>query len=150
MDTGTHVVMGIALGGLATIDPIVANDPTLFNAVLIGTVVGSQAPDFDTVLKFRNNATYLKHHRGATHSIPAIFIWAILIAGIIFQFTPQVNFFHLFSWTFLAVVLHVFVDLFNAYGTQALRPFTNRWIAFGFINTFDPYIFALHIVGVVA
>lgn len=150
MDTGTHILMGVALGGIATLDPVVANDPTLFNAVLIGTVVGSQAPDFDTVLKFRNNATYLKHHRGATHSIPAIFIWAILIAGIIFQFTPQVNFFHLFSWTFLAVVLHVFVDLFNAYGTQALRPFTNRWIAFGFINTFDPYIFALHIVGVIA
>src|SRR5699024_5862271 len=33
MDTGTHVVMGIALGGLATLDPVVSNDPTLFNAV---------------------------------------------------------------------------------------------------------------------
>src|SRR5699024_11361618 len=46
--------------------------------------------------------------------------------------------------------LHVFVDIFNAYGTQAGRPFTNKWIALGFINTFDPYIFILHIVGIIA
>ncbi len=47
-------------------------------------------------------------------------------------------------------MIHVFVDLFNAYGTQAMRPFSNKWIAFGFINTFDPYIFGLHIIGIVA
>lgn len=41
MDTGTHVVMGVALGGIATLDPAVSSDPALFNAVLIGTLVGS-------------------------------------------------------------------------------------------------------------
>ena len=46
--------------------------------------------------------------------------------------------------------LHVFVDIFNAYGTQALRPFSHKWIALGFINTFDPYIFFLHVAGIVA
>lgn len=150
MDTGTHIAMGIALGGLATLDPVVANDPTLFSAILIGTIVGSHAPDFDTVLKLKNNATYIRHHRGLTHSIPAIFIWGILISTIIYMFLPQVSFLHLWAWTFVAVGLHVFVDIFNAYGTQALRPFTNKWIAHGFINTFDPYIFLMHIAGIVA
>ncbi|KHF29410.1 hypothetical protein LR68_01771 [Anoxybacillus sp. BCO1] len=54
MDTGTHVLMGFALGGLATFDPAIANDPTLAHAVLIGTLVGSQAPDIDTVFKLKN------------------------------------------------------------------------------------------------
>src|SRR5699024_519377 len=63
-------------------------------------------------------------------------------------FVPQVNFLHLWLWTFFAVIVHVFVDIFNAYGTQALRPFSNKWIAHGFINTFDPYIFILHIAGI--
>lgn len=148
MDTGTHIVMGIALGGLATLDPAVSNDPTLFNAVLIGTVIGSQAPDSDTILKLKNNATYIRNHRGLTHSIPAIFIWGILIASIIYFFVPQVNFLHLWLWTFLAVIIHVFVDIFNAYGTQAIRPFSNKWVAHGFINTFDPYIFLMHIGGI--
>ncbi|MFC7064222.1 metal-dependent hydrolase [Halobacillus seohaensis] len=150
MDTGTHVVMGVALGGLATLDPVVQSDPMLFNAVLIGTLAGSQAPDFDTILKLKNNAVYIRNHRGITHSIPAVLLWGIGIASIIYLFTPEVNFLHLWLWTFLAVILHVFVDVFNAYGTQAYRPFTKRWVAYGFINTFDPYIFILHIVGIVA
>ena len=150
MDTGTHIVMGVALGGIASLDPVVQSDPTLFHAVLIGTIVGSHAPDFDTVFKLRNNATYIRHHRGASHSIPAIIIWGLLISGIIYFFVPDVNYFHLWMWTFLAVIIHVFVDLFNAYGTQAFRPFTNRWIAYGFINTFDPYIFMLNVAGIIA
>lgn len=150
MDTGTHIVMGIALGGLATLDPAVHNDPTLFHAILVGTVVGSHAPDFDTILKMKGNDAYIRNHRGATHSVPAILIWGVLIAGLIHAFVPQVNFFHLWLWTFVAVVIHVLVDIFNAYGTQAYRPFTDRWIAHGFINTFDPYIFLLHIAGIIA
>src|SRR5690625_47311 len=97
MDTGTHIAMGVALGGLATLDPVVANDPTLFQAVFVGAIIGSHAPDFDTILKFRNNATYIKHHRGITHSIPAIFIWGILIASIIHIVVPEVSFLHLWN-----------------------------------------------------
>src|SRR5690625_2720207 len=150
MDTGTHIVMGIGVAGIATLDPVVANDPTLFNAVLIGSIVGSHAPDFDTILKFRSNAVYIRNHRGLTHSIPAVIFWGILISSLIYFFVPNTSFFHLWLWTFLAVILHVFVDIFNAYGTQALRPFSNKWIALGYINTFDPYIFFLHVGGIIA
>lgn len=150
MDTGTHIVMGVGLAGLATLNPAVANDPTLFQAVLVGTVVGSHAPDFDTVLKLRNNAVYIRNHRGITHSIPAVFFWSVVISLAIYAFLPAVSLLHLWLWTLLAVVLHVFVDIFNAYGTQAIRPFSHKWIALGFINTFDPYIFFLHIAGIIA
>ncbi|HLR04058.1 MAG TPA: metal-dependent hydrolase [Virgibacillus sp.] len=150
MDTGTHIVMGIALGGLSTLDPVVANDPTLFHAVLVGTIIGSHAPDFDTVLKLKDNATYIRHHRGETHSIPAVIIWGILLAAIIYAIVPEISFLHLWLWIALAVFLHVFVDIFNAYGTQAIKPFKNKWIALGVINTFDPYIFLLHIAGIIA
>lgn len=150
MDTGTHIVMGVALGGLATLDPAVQNDPAMFNAVMLGTVVGSQAPDSDTVLKLRNNAVYIRHHRGITHSMPAVVFWGLALSGLIYAFNPELSFLHLWLWTFLAVIVHVFVDVFNAYGTQAYRPFTRRWVAYGFINTFDPYIFGMHIVGIMA
>lgn len=150
MDTATHIVMGISLGGLATLDPVVQSDPVLFGAVLTGTIVGSHAPDFDTVFKLKNNATYIRHHRGASHSMPAVIIWGLLISLVIYVFVPEVNFFHLWLWTFLAVIFHVFVDLFNAYGTQAFRPFSNKWIALGMINTFDPYIFGLIVAGIIA
>lgn len=150
MDTGTHVVMGVALGGLATIDPAVSQDPILFGAVFAGTMLGSQAPDADTILKFKSNAAYIRNHRGLTHSIPAVIIWGLLISSLIYLIVPDISFFHLWLWTFIAVIVHVLVDIFNAYGTQAIRPFSNRWVALGFINTFDPYIFALHVAGIIA
>jgi inner membrane protein len=148
LDTGTHVVMGIALGGLATLDPAVAASHATTTSVLIATIVGSQIPDIDTVLKLRNNAIYIRNHRGATHSIPAVILWPLLITAIIYLFYPNANLFHLWAWTFAAVFIHVFVDIFNAYGTQALRPFSAKWVALGVINTFDPVIFAIHIVGI--
>ncbi|WP_100398036.1 metal-dependent hydrolase [Bacillus sp. FJAT-44742] len=147
MDTGTHVVMGVGLGGLATLDPNVTQDPVMMQAVMIATIVGSQAPDFDTVLKFKNNAVYIRNHRGPTHSIPAVLMWPILISAVIYGFVPDINLLHLWLWTFLAVFLHVFVDIFNAYGTQALSPFNKRWIALGVINIFDPLIFLSHIAA---
>lgn len=149
MDTGTHIVMGIALGSIATLDPVIAESSVTMNTVLITTIVGSQIPDIDTVLKLKNNATYIRHHRGITHSIPAVLLWPLLIIALIYPFFPEANLLHLWIWTFIAVFLHVFVDIFNSYGTQALRPFSSRWIALGIINTFDPFIFALHIIGII-
>ena len=37
---------------------------------------------------------------------------------------------------------------FNSYGTQALRPITNKWIQLSVINTFDPIIFIILSIGV--
>lgn len=111
------------------------------HAVMIATIAGSQAPDIDTVLKLKNNAVYIRNHRGFTHSIPAVLFWSLLIPAVIFPFVPGANLLHLWLWTLLAVVLHVFVDIFNAYGTQAIRPFSKKWVALGIINTFDPFIF---------
>lgn len=148
LDTGTHLVMGIAIGGLALVDPVVADSSAMFGAVMAGTILGQQAPDIDTVLKLRNNAVYIRHHRGITHSIPAVLLWPIAIMAVLMLFFPDANLFHLWLWTQIAVFLHVFVDIFNAYGTQALRPFSKKWVALGVINTFDPYIFGFHCIGI--
>ncbi|WP_042356739.1 metal-dependent hydrolase [Bacillus rubiinfantis] len=150
MDTGTHVVMGVALGGLATLDPVVASSHVTATSVLIATIAGSQIPDIDTVLKLRNNAIYIRNHRGVTHSIPAVLLWPLVLTAVIYPFFPEASLLHLWAWTFAAVFIHVFVDIFNAYGTQALRPFNSKWLALGVINTFDPFIFAIHVLGIIA
>jgi inner membrane protein len=149
LDTGTHVVMGFALGGLATLDPVVAETTATSQSVLIAAIIGSQIPDIDTILKLKNNAVYIRNHRGATHSIPAVLLWPLVILACLYPFYPEANLFHLWIWTFLAVFLHVFVDIFNAYGTQAIRPISSKWVALGIINTFDPIIFGLHVIGLI-
>ncbi len=148
MDTGTHLVIGIGLAGLSYIDPAVASDPATATAVLIGTVIGSQAPDSDGLLRLKGNAAYIKNHRGLSHSLPAIVLWTLsitLLLSLIFQGVPAL---HVGLWVLIAVSFHVFTDLFNAYGTQALRPFTQKWISWNIIHIFDPVIFAAHLAAI--
>ncbi|RYM00015.1 metal-dependent hydrolase [Sporolactobacillus sp. THM7-7] len=149
MDSATHVVMGLGLAGLATLDPAISSDPAAFQAVMLGTVIGSSIPDIDASLKLKSNAMFIRNHRGMTHSLPATLLWPLAITSCLLPIFPEANITHLLSWTLLAVFLHVFVDIFNAYGTQAVRPFTGKWIAFGIINIFDPFIFSLHLMGLV-
>ncbi|EZH64993.1 membrane protein [Bacillaceae bacterium JMAK1] len=149
MDSATHVAMGVGLCGLATLDPVIADNQATFAAAAVGIMLGSQAPDLDTVLKMRNNAVYIKNHRGSSHSLPAVLLWSVAIAVLTFMFIPEAALLHVWIWTLLAVGLHVFVDIFNAYGTKALAPFKNRWIALGAINIFDPFLFGMHILGIV-
>lgn len=147
MDTATHVVIGFGLAGIATFDPAIQADPTTFHAVMLAAVAGSVIPDIDTVLKLKNNAAYIRHHRGITHSLPATALWPFILMLPVMALFPSANAAHVLLWTLTAVALHVFVDIFNAYGTQAVRPFSGKWVALGMINIFDPFIFSVHIMG---
>ena len=145
MDTATHIAMGVSLTALATTDPTLADN---FAATATVLIAGSLIPDIDTVLKLKNNATYITHHRGITHSIPFTILWPLLITFITFTFFTGVPPLHVWLWAQLAVALHVFVDIFNSYGTQALRPFSNKWIQLSVINTFDPVIFSILLIAI--
>jgi inner membrane protein len=148
MDTGTHFIMGIGLFGLAHLDPAVASDPHTASAILFSTVVGSQLPDLDSLYRLKGNSAYIRNHRGWTHSFPMILVWPTLLTFILSYFFPEANLLHTWLWGLLAVFIHVFIDLFNAYGTQALKPIYNRWISWNIISIFDPFIFMIHVIGI--
>jgi inner membrane protein len=147
MDTGTHFVMGIGLYGLAHLDPAVTSNPDMLYAALLGTVIGSQAPDLDTLYRLKGNAIYVRNHRGWTHSSLMVLIWPTIISALISLFVPVSSLLTIWLWTCLAVFIHIFIDCFNTYGTQALRPFKSNWISLNIINIFDPVIFILHLIG---
>lgn len=147
MDTGTHFVMGIGLFALSHLDPMITSQPETAQAVALGTIIGSQAPDLDGLYRFAGNAAYIRNHRGWSHSLPMLFIWPTVISLVIHLILPDASFYAIWSWTFFAVLIHIFIDLFNTYGTQALRPISDRWIAWDIINIFDPFIFSTHLCG---
>src|SRR5699024_7089259 len=86
---------------------------------------------------------------GITHSIPFTILWPLLITLFIFTFFKIIDTGHISMWAQLAVFLHVFVDIFNSYVTQALRPITNKWIQLIVINTFDLIIFSLLCIDII-
>jgi inner membrane protein len=147
MDTVSHIIFGLGLGALAQIDPMISTNSTLSTAVIVGTVAGSNAPDFDFFYRLKGKSTYYRNHRGWSHSLPAIPLWSILTTVAILPFFPGSSISHLFLWILLAVTLHVLLDLFNVNGTQALRPFSTKWLSLDFLPLIDPYIIMLHVLG---
>lgn len=147
MDTVSHIIIGLGLGALAQLDPAVAENDTLSNAIMLGTVIGSNAPDFDFIYRFKGRSSYARHHRGISHSLISLPLWSIAVSGFIFPFFPDVSFSSLFLWTFLAVIVHVFFDLFNVHGTQILLPFTRKKISFDSLPLMDPFILIVHLSG---
>ncbi|MDR6549664.1 metal-dependent hydrolase [Paenibacillus qinlingensis] len=150
MDSASHLLFGVSLSGLACLAPGVVQEPTVVQAILAGTLIGSYAPDLDTVARLRGYGSYVRIHRGVTHSLPALFLWPLLISlPLAAVFGVWEHYFSLFLWTFLAVVCHVGLDALNVYGVQCLRPFTKKWIHLDTLCLYDPFLFVLHGAGAI-
>ncbi|WP_100333657.1 metal-dependent hydrolase [Bacillus alkalisoli] len=147
MDTSTHFAMGLGLGALAHLSPSVQQHPELATAIILSTVIGSNAPDFDYIFRLKSNGDYIRQHRGLSHSLFALPLWSLVISIFLFISFPSVPFFPIFFWTFVAVSLHVAFDVMNFYGTQVMRPFSKEWLSQNFIPLFDPVIFLLLLSG---
>ena len=69
MDPLTHVATGVALSQFVP-------SPSRGWAALAGFLFAI-LPDLDYVLAFNDRMSYLKHHRGFTHSLAALFIFVL-------------------------------------------------------------------------
>ncbi len=149
MDSVTHVCFGIGLAALAHWDPTLATSPAAFQSIAIATVAGSVIPDCDTIFRLGGNANFLRQHRGITHSLPFLLVWAFGIAGAVSLIPNAANFIILFIWTSIALILHVLTDVLNPYGTQVFIPFSKKRYAWNVLPTFDPFIFTIHLIGII-
>lgn len=140
--------MGATLGGLAMVDPVVAAHHEAAYAVMAATLIGSHAPDFDTLARLKGPAAYVRYHRGITHSLPAPMLWALGLGFPIAMLTGAADYvWTVVLWAFIAVCLHIVLDLCNGYGVQCLRPITRKWVHLDALCLFDPYLFGLHAAG---
>lgn len=145
MDTGSHLLFGATLAGVAHLSPVVHGDPALSGAVLCAALIGSHAPDFDAVFRLKGTDAYVKHHRGWSHSLPALLLWPLIIAPLTaWAFGETSHAAIVFGWALLAVVLHVAFDLTNAYGVQCLLPVRRGWLHLDSLCLTDPFLLLLH------
>lgn len=150
MDTASHLLLGATLGGLAIAlsDPAIGSHSSVMYGLFTAAIVGSNAPDFDVAMRIRGNESYLHHHRGFSHSLPMLAGWPILLTPLIaYLFHAWDYMLLLFLWTMAGVVLHVFLDYFNAYGVQCFRPISKKWFHGDAVPIFDPVLFGLHLAG---
>lgn len=107
-------------------------------------------PDSDFVLGFIDPLTYLATHRGLTHSVFLLPVWA---AGLGWLFARIVR--RGYSWRAFAGVaalgigMHIAGDVITAYGTMLLTPFSYARISWPTTFIIDPYFTAIIVAGLI-
>ena len=150
MDNLTHTLTGVALSQAGL------NRKTRF--ATLAMILGSNAPDVDIVARFGGGATYLKYHRGITHSIPGVIVLAALVAAIVYALgrkarppkqlsAPALNPRWLFTACLIATSLHLLMDFTNDYGVRPFLPFSGRWHAWDIMFIVDPVLLGLLAAG---
>lgn len=147
MDNLTHTLTAVALAqaGLGR--------KTRFATLAL--LVGSNLSDVDLVSRVDSTATYLKYHRGFTHSILGVTLLAGLLAATIFFLgkrakprasAPPLDLRWLFAVSWIATASHLLLDFTNSYGVRPFLPFSGRWYAWDIMFIVDPLLWGLLLV----
>jgi inner membrane protein len=151
MDTLTHALSG-ALLARAT-EPKSPGPDQLPRRLRMWVGFWAAAfPDSDFVLRFMDDPlTYLALHRGITHSIIMLPLWA---TGLAFLFTLIAR--RRYSWKafagvcMLGIGIHIAGDLITAFGTMILAPFSTWRAQIPTTFIIDPYFTSILVAGLVA
>lgn len=135
MDSITHTLFGLALYGAKKTE---LETKSMKRSLFFTALVGSQIPDIDVLSQFTETGElmYQMWHRGLTHSIFMVPIWAFLLWGFCALIWKEKSI-KLFAFGMLAVFIHDTSDLFNAWGTGFLEPFSSIRVTFGTIPIVD-------------
>jgi inner membrane protein len=147
MDNLTHTLAAIAISQTGL------NRKTRFATLTL--IVAGNAPDLDLVWSCGGSIAYLQHHRGFTHSLPGIVIFALLIWGFLLWIGrrvklkpgPPLSPRWLLGAGLLGTGSHLLLDFTNAYGVRPYLPFSGRWYAWDIMFIFDPLLISAFILG---
>jgi inner membrane protein len=122
----------------------------------LALIIGSNLPDIDSISRFDSSATYLKYHRGITHSFPGVIVLGAALAAVVYflgrrarpkKTGPAVDARWLLVCCLLATTSHLLLDFTNSYGVRPFLPFSGRWYAWDVMFIVDPVLLTLLAVG---
>jgi inner membrane protein len=150
MDTLTHALSGALLARATA--PQSASDQTLplGRRLLVGFLAAA-APDLDFVIGYLGPIEYLYHHRGVTHSLILLPLWAFLLArlcAVIWRRErPWRAYFGVIA---MGLAIHIVGDWITSFGTMILAPFSDA--RYGISTTFiiDPWFTGIILAGLAA
>ena len=143
MDTPSHVCMGIATGLIISKLANNANMEVNEASIVCISIIANNIPDIDLVFKLKSSQSYIKNHRGISHSFVLALVWIFLLS-MLGYFTTKEHYWLYLIVSAVGLSCHIFTDLLNGYGVQFLWPFKKKWIAFGITYTFDAFFITLH------
>lgn len=159
MDTLTHALSGALAGRLLA--PRASGHPArplppVWQAVVAGAAAAA-FPDLDFVLGYVSELTYLRGHRGVTHSLLLLPLWALLVAwsiAALFRLRardrPAANWRAFYLIAGVSIFLHILGDLITQFGTMILAPLSDRRYGWGTTFIIDLGFTGIILVGLVA
>jgi inner membrane protein len=152
LDTLTHALSG-ALMARAT-QPKDAPPRSLPRRIAAG-FFACAAPDLDFVVGFFGPVAYLEQHRGVTHPLILLPLWALLYAWILAKVLREpdregkAGWRALYGATAMALGLHIAGDLITGFGTIVFAPFWDWRAALGTTFIIDLWFSGIIVAGLV-
>lgn len=129
MDPFTHAISGAVLARA------IPKQKLPGGAIWFLAIV-AMLPDADYVLRLFSNVLYLRYHRGVTHSILLLPLWAWLCYSII---PRQRRKYPVMPWLIAATLcLHIVFDLVTSFGTMILAPLSKMRFTWDLVFIIDP------------
>ena len=115
------------------------------------------APDLDFVVGFAGPVSYLENHRGVTHSLILLPLWALGLSWLLAKIVREPNgkdgkagWRALYGITAMAIGLHIAGDLITSYGTMILAPFSDWRPGIGTTFIIDLWFSGIIVAGLIA
>lgn len=145
MDNLTHT-----LSGLITARLYPAQRLSMKTRHIAGALAAN-APDLDILLAPISSQLYLLHHRGETHSLVLLPLWALLLSWLFSRvFKSSGGWRDFYGLTAVALLVHIIGDWITGYGTQLLAPLTNQTYSLGATFIIDPVLTFILLAGFAA
>jgi len=149
MDTLTHALSG-ALIARATA-PKDAPPRSIPRRVAAGFFAAA-APDLDFVLGFVSPLVYLEQHRGPTHSVLLLPLWALLLSWALAKILREpdgrtAGWRALYGVAALGLGVHILGDLITSFGTIILAPFSDARFGWGTTFIIDLWFSGIVLAG---
>jgi len=149
LDTLTHALSG-ALLARATAPAVPASRGATARRVAAGLLAGA-SPDLDFVIGFLGPLEYLQYHRGPTHSLLLLPLWALLYSWILSKLLREPGGWRaLYGVAAMGLAVHIAGDLITSFGTIIFSPFWDWRAAIGTTFIIDLYFTGIILAGLLA
>ncbi|HJS39346.1 MAG TPA: metal-dependent hydrolase [Burkholderiales bacterium] len=148
MDTLTHALSGALLARATA--PADAPPRSIPRRVAAG-FFACAAPDLDFVLGFVSPLVYLEQHRGPTHSVLLLPLWALLLSWALAKILREPRGWKaLYGVCVLALGAHIVGDLITSFGTIVFAPLSDARYAWGTTFIIDLWFTGIILAGLIA
>ncbi len=106
------------------------------------------APDLDFVISYAGPVAYLEQHRGVTHSLLLLPLWALLLSWVLAKLLREPGGWRAFyGITALALAAHILGDWITGFGTMLLAPLSTWRAALGATFIIDLWFSGIILAG---